>query len=469
MNRTNSKCYVNNPIKWKCLPLQVVPKTKVGKKWRKTRIEALLSAINYYFCLSLSKSMAHIIIKNIGPIKEVELDLNKINVFMGPQSSGKSTIAKIISFCLWVEKNVCLFRTILDVKLEFKKTLEDYHQLHGYFDDNSYICYLSEYVKIVYSDKNTDVSPLEKVKALDYLRSKIIYVPAERNLITLPYWTTFKLSDNNLRSYASDWGFVRNLFKKGEPLDVNPLGVFYYYDEDEQKDYISLSNNEKVITLADSSSGIQSSTSLYLLHKVYCQYREKLSELSSFDDAVTLEKVYKGYLHYHTTRRYPDPIPENEHFFYKGRSCVVRPGTKEKAIRILDNYTEIQYIQSIIEEPELNLFPDTQQALMYELMADAVVSDNRMVITTHSPYILFALNNCVMGGLVGKNIPEEKKSTFPSFASWIDPSLVSVYEIHDGTIKCIQDEDGIIEDNYLNQAYKKNSDEYLSLLDYYEE
>jgi hypothetical protein len=106
---------------------------------------------------------------------------------------------------------------------------------------------------------------------------------------------------------------------------------------------------------------------------------------------------------------------------------------------------------------------------MYELMADAVVSDNRMVITTHSPYILFALNNCVMGGLVGKNIPEEKKSAFPSFASWIDPSLVSVYEIHDGTIKCIQDEDGIIEDNYLNQAYKKNSDEYLSLLDYYEE
>ena len=106
---------------------------------------------------------------------------------------------------------------------------------------------------------------------------------------------------------------------------------------------------------------------------------------------------------------------------------------------------------------------------MYELMADAVVSDNRMVITTHSPYILFALNNCVMGGLVGKNIPEEEKNNFPSFESWIDPKLVSVYEIHDGTIRCIQDEDGIVEDNYLNQAYKKNSNEYLSLLNYYEE
>ena len=77
--------------------------------------------------------MAHIIIKNIGPIKEVELDLNKINVFMGPQSSGKSTIAKIISFCLWIEKNVCLFRNIMDVKSGFRQMLEDYHQMHGYF------------------------------------------------------------------------------------------------------------------------------------------------------------------------------------------------------------------------------------------------------------------------------------------------------------------------------------------------
>ena len=416
--------------------------------------------------------MAHIIIKNIGPIKEVELDLNKINVFMGPQSCGKSTIAKIISFCLWVEKNVCLFRDTLDIELNFQKTLEDYHQLHGYFNDGSYIQYQSEYVIIqyAYQQKITIVHPLDlKLLTLDYKRSKIIYVPAERNLIALPYWTTFKLSDDNLKSYASDWNFVRSIFSKDVPLDINPLGISYYYDEKERKDYISLPNTEKSVTLTDASSGIQTSTSLYLLHKVYCQYKGKLSEIGSIEDGVTLEKVYKNHLHYHTTTKYPNPIPESDQFKYKGRFCVVKPGTKEEAIRILDNYTEIQYIQSIIEEPELNLFPDTQQALMYELMADAVVSDNRMVITTHSPYILFALNNCVMGGLVGRSIPEEEKKNFPSFESWIDPKLVSVYEIHDGTIRCIQDEDGIIEDNYLNQAYKKNSNEYLSLLNYYEE
>lgn len=414
--------------------------------------------------------MAHIIIKNIGPIKEVELDLNKINVFMGPQSSGKSTIAKIISFCLWLEKNVCLFRDTLDIELNFQKTVEDYHQLHGYFNGLSYILYQSDSVKIEYRGNGIGyIIPEKNVEKLDYKRSKIIYVPAERNLIALPYWTTFKLSDDNLKSYASDWNFVRSIFNKEVPIKIKPLGISYYYDEKERKDYISIPNTGKTVTLTDASSGIQTSTSLYLLHKVYCQYKEKLSEIGSIEDGVTLEKVYKNHLHYRTTTRYPNPIPESDQFKYKGRFCVVKPGTKEKAIRILDNYTEIQYIQSIIEEPELNLFPDTQQALMYELMADAVVSDNRMVITTHSPYILFALNNCVMGGLVGKNIPEEEKKNFPSFESWIDPKLVSVYEIHDGTIRCIQDEDGVIEDNYLNQAYKKNSNEYLSLLNYYEE
>ena len=52
--------------------------------------------------------ISKLIIKNIGPIKNVELELNKVNIIMGPQSSGKSTIAKIVSYCQWVEKRYIL-------------------------------------------------------------------------------------------------------------------------------------------------------------------------------------------------------------------------------------------------------------------------------------------------------------------------------------------------------------------------
>lgn len=40
--------------------------------------------------------MNRLIVKDIGPIKYVDLDLKKINVFIGPQGKGKSTLAKII-------------------------------------------------------------------------------------------------------------------------------------------------------------------------------------------------------------------------------------------------------------------------------------------------------------------------------------------------------------------------------------
>lgn len=51
--------------------------------------------------------MIKIEIKNIGPIKEVsEITLNRINVFMGPQSSGKSTITKNYKF-LYVGRKIC--------------------------------------------------------------------------------------------------------------------------------------------------------------------------------------------------------------------------------------------------------------------------------------------------------------------------------------------------------------------------
>ena len=39
--------------------------------------------------------MTKITINNFGPIKALEFDLNKVNIIIGPQSSGKSSIAKL--------------------------------------------------------------------------------------------------------------------------------------------------------------------------------------------------------------------------------------------------------------------------------------------------------------------------------------------------------------------------------------
>ena len=42
--------------------------------------------------------MKKIIIKDFGPISHLEFEIKKINVFFGPQASGKSTVCKLIYF-----------------------------------------------------------------------------------------------------------------------------------------------------------------------------------------------------------------------------------------------------------------------------------------------------------------------------------------------------------------------------------
>ena len=44
--------------------------------------------------------MRHVAIKRFGPISEMDIDLDKsLEVFIGPQASGKSTFSKVVYFC----------------------------------------------------------------------------------------------------------------------------------------------------------------------------------------------------------------------------------------------------------------------------------------------------------------------------------------------------------------------------------
>ena len=76
--------------------------------------------------------MQKLTIKNIGAIKLVEFEVNRINVFMGPQSSGKSTISKILCHCQWVEKT-CFLND---------KQLENYQKQGVFYDSLVEYCLL---------------------------------------------------------------------------------------------------------------------------------------------------------------------------------------------------------------------------------------------------------------------------------------------------------------------------------------
>ena len=71
----------------------------------------------------------------------------------------------------------------------------------------------------------------------------------------------------------------------------------------------------------------------------------------------------------------------------------------------------------------------------------------------------------MLGGLVKDNIPSDELDNFQSKFSWIDPELVSVWEIADKTIRPIKNnETGTVSKHYFNGIMNDVMEEYYDLL-----
>ncbi len=116
-------------------------------------------------------------------------------------------------------------------------------------------------------------------------------------------------------------------------------------------------------------------------------------------------------------------------------------------VLVVKYYNEIKKKQKtfLIEEPELNLFPKVQQELIKYLVSETVNKKNQILLTTHSPYTLTALNNLMYAFNVGQN-HYEKANNIIDKKYWINPSEVSAYILlKDGRCENILDsEDGLI-------------------------
>lgn len=149
--------------------------------------------------------MTKITIRNIGPIKDVSFNLNKVNVFMGAQGSGKSTIAKIVSYCSWFEKNAIIHPS---QNLDFFKELILFHNLEdSYFSDDSRIEYESDACKIDmrWNDVVNSSIRFKEGDGTLFQNRKIAYIPAERNFVTLSGLGKYNETRDNILSFMYDW------------------------------------------------------------------------------------------------------------------------------------------------------------------------------------------------------------------------------------------------------------------------
>jgi predicted ATP-dependent endonuclease of OLD family len=120
-----------------------------------------------------------------------------------------------------------------------------------------------------------------------------------------------------------------------------------------------------------------------------------------------------------------------------------------------------------IEEPETHLFPSAQSALMDYLISSSMCAQmgRKLLLTTHSPYILGKLNIFLKAGQLSKNknIAAQLQKIVPE-ECWIDGKNLSAYSIMEGKMESIFDEEGLLNAEYLDGISNENSRIFSDLL-----
>jgi hypothetical protein len=420
-------------------------------------------------------------ISNVGPIKHVSIKLNTINVFMGAQSSGKSTIAKIVSFCSWVEKNVATNQSLENYytdKKFFIDRLETFHKMKGFFNKESKILYESNVIKLEYSSNDFKIEWIDKYA---YKKNKISYIPSERSMVILPEVEKVEFPPNYLRSFLFDWFDARKQYSKEKSLSLLNIGFDYYYSESAKENHIRSieKNNNHDILLSNASSGLQSVTPMiamvdYLTNFIYDDSQNSSYEFDEIKTKVSNDLVSNLILSPYFKEKALDLLERKKQIEEINKKLI------EKDIYVTNLFNHYTLVREnlfsthssnlIIEEPEQNLFPDTQRSLIYYLLNKCSddAHQHQMTITTHSPYVLYAINNCMMANIVKDKINKNEYEKLKCNSSPIDPNDISIYQIENGELNCIQEENGLIGKNYFDEKMKELMDDFYVMLNYYE-
>jgi predicted ATPase len=413
--------------------------------------------------------MSKIKIKNFGPIKEGYqeddgwMDIKKVTLFIGNQGSGKSVVAKLISTFSWIEK--ALTRGDYDIK-HFEKTFKkknqaknqylNYHRIENYFSkpQNTIIEFKGESFHFYLENGNLSISD---AKNGDYPLPQIMYVPADRNFIAnVRSPKALKQISPSLSEFVTEFYNAGNAMKGPMLLPIND-DVYVEYNR--LNDIFYLHGKDYRIKLTEASSGFQSLVPLFLVSWF-------LSDSVKVQSDNTKEPLSSEQRE--RFRKRVQAINDNSDLTDELRRIALSELGKE--------FTKTAFI-NIIEEPEQNLFPVSQRGMLNSLLEfNNINKGNKLIMTTHSPYLINYLTHSVKANSVSEKIKSSSKSTGLSeklnkivpVHSTVSPNDWVVYELNEkyGTIIKLKDYKGLPSDaNFLNEKMAEGNEIFGKLLD----
>lgn len=349
-----------------------------------------------------------IIIKNFGPLKEVEIDdIKPLTVFIGKSAGGKSIIMKVIVLMRYIYKMVNIRSYLKNAKitrspfkLRFNSLLHD--GLKGMITAQIEIYYTVEINGNKYTLKYTnrglqsDINIPDK----DLIFFKEAYVSGMRSLI--PIWASKAVSvkGENLGFFFhetfNDFNDATDVIKE-QKLEYLNLKMKVRKSGNRPKLFTieSLQNDAVPIELRYASSGIQTSAPLVAIVHYFAQ---EFSFKDAFQRSV-LNYLYKQDL-----------------------LTKFTPGINRNKLG--------KYVHIHIEEVELSLAPEDQRAFMSNLVEEVFHKNKKdrklgLMVSTHSPYIVNHLNVLLRAGYF-----EKARENYP----FLEKDDIAVYRVNEGKI-----------------------------------
>lgn len=130
-------------------------------------------------------------------------------------------------------------------------------------------------------------------------------------------------------------------------------------------------------------------------------------------------------------------------------------------------FIEKERLNFFLEEPEAHLFPTAQKDVM-SIIGLLYNQGNNFFLTTHSPYILVALNNLIMAGNVAREHPEKEADANAIIAKELQVNIddVGAYTIENGElISIVNPKTNLIRGEALDQVSQDFQKEFYALQD----
>lgn len=431
--------------------------------------------------------MNRIQISSFGPVQKAEVDLDKrMQVLIGAQASGKSTVCKVVYFC----------QKIRDYTLDFLMEGEQYTENHQNEYFNNYLKYLTRQFMGCFG-KTTHMQWFRIV--YEFGDKQIVITLNKDGYIRFRFSNELKKSLNGLIAEASE--MFRGKMNKDEINAIidNIKLLALLKQQFREHLYNLFENNAEIIyipagrsLLATMSDQLQDYSIadmdltmqefINLIRNTKSKFGSKIPEMvknytktvkgqvnnASLDAAYDLiKKIFKA-----------DYTSENdgEKIYFDERHWVRlmygSSGQQEVLwILMLAFVIILEKKKSfvIIEEPEAHLFPIAQKNVVNLIALMINSTESKTILTTHSPYVLTSLNILLYSDKVENNskskgqvvMPRNMRVDYRTFAAF---KLESASEEAAGMESLMDAESHMISTDYIDEVSSITNAELEGLL-----